>query len=180
MTEERVNGTSGVPRVWGCLPVQRGLAELCRKNQSDQTSHTNPFLTSSPHLIVSGPCCLLGSHSGQARAGTGPNGTQPKDALPRGPRPYTSSKAAFPTPAPTRQSGVLLPAPCNPKRTCLRFPNKSLVPQSQDHHADLMLGGHLLETSKVLSGHTSPLPAEVPGCHLEPQPRKLNTLGWAP
>lgn len=170
MTEERVNGISGVPRVWGCLPVQIGLAELCRKNQSDQISHTNPFLTSSPHLIL----------AEQEQALDLTNGTQPKDTLPRGPRPYTSSKAAFPTPAPARQSGVLLPAPCNPKRTCLRFPNKSPIPQSQDHHADLMLGGHLLETSKVLSGHTSPLPAEVPACHLEPQPRKLNTLGWAP
>lgn len=169
MTEERIIGDSGVPRAWGCLLVQTGLAELCRKNQSNQTSHTNPFLTSSSHLIVSGPCCLLGSHSGQARAGTGPKGTRPKDALPRGPRPYTSSKAAFPTLAPARQSGVLLPAPY-----------KCPIPQSQDHHAELMLGGHLLETSKVLSGHESPWPAEVPACHSEPQPRKLNTLGWAP
>lgn len=173
-------GLQGVPRAWGCLPVQIGVAELCRKNQRNQTSHTNPFLTSSSHLIVSGPCCLLGSHSGQARAGTGPKGTRPKDALPQGPHPYTSSKAAFPTLAPARQSGVLLPTPYNPKRTCWRFPNKCPIPQSQDHHAELMLGGHLLETSKVLSGHKNPRPAEVPACHSKPQPRKLNTLGWAP
>lgn len=149
--------------------MQSMLAELCRRIKASSTKQpsrhptaTPSSLTPSSHLILSGPCRLLESHSGQAVTSTGPQGTWPKDALPQGPRRLLlPTEASSPTQA-ARKPSLSYPSSCRtdstwgvvpsslpPKRTCLRSSSKCPIPQSQDHHAELMLGGHFLETSRV-------------------------------
>lgn len=85
LLQEMVTGASGVPKVWGCLLVHTGLAELYKKNQGKpylascrQILQTYAFLLHSTlqssfllppsHLTLCGPCCCLGSHSDQSRS----------------------------------------------------------------------------------------------------------------
>lgn len=132
-----------VPQGWGALQCRKKQGELYKAMR--QTLYTSPFLPPLSHLDPAAPGEAAVTKQKQALdlRVHGQKMPFPKTHAssyhPEAPCPTQAAQKPFlsyPSSCKTDLPGVLLPAPSHPKRTSLRFSNKSPIPQSQDYHTE--------------------------------------------